>query len=316
MKFILNENAKFVLEERFSLTEAPLFEKTLPSFKKLNDTIRNIQAKLSDLLKTLESGAKLTAIDGDNTATITTITTTCTKVKDLITKQKFEELLSKLQTKLTELGSKSIKDPAENTKLEKLQAASGELYSAIQIVIDNVTSLAKADTTKRSRHLQRLSEALPKIKTNIDLFYDLLKKSEPDATPKEKQIDWAALYKACEECTNVTDANKAFWEGGLPKTGEENPNKLPTVNTDAEAAGYYKGEWGDRADTIKSFGIAFIKCLKKEGWSAILNPIVAFLKTLFKISLLAIFISVAGGAGVRGIFKLSISPRIFIVPLI
>ena len=82
----------------------------------------------------------------------------------------------------------------------------------------------------------------------------------------------------------MTDANKAFWKGGLPLDETEAASKgIPQAPSEKATKGYFEGEWGSRAATIESFGIAFIKCLKKEGWSAILNPIVAFLKILFKI---------------------------------
>ena len=92
--------------------------------------------------------------------------------------------------------------------------------------------------------------------------------------------DWEELYKECTNCINRKDANAAFWNGGLPKKGEANPNNLPVVSSDKFAEGYFKGEWGKNAGRIKTFGLVFIDCLKEFGWTETLNPFVALLKYL------------------------------------
>ena len=91
---------------------------------------------------------------------------------------------------------------------------------------------------------------------------------------------WEELYKECINCINRKEANAAFWNGGLPKKGEANPNKLPVVNSDKFAEGYFKGEWGKNAGRIKTFGSVFTDCLKEFGWTETLNPFVALLKYL------------------------------------
>jgi hypothetical protein len=92
--------------------------------------------------------------------------------------------------------------------------------------------------------------------------------------------DWEELYKECTNCINRKEANAAFWNGGLPKEGEANPNKLPIASSDKFAEGYFKGEWGKNAGRIKTFGSVFMDCLKEFGWTETLNPFVALLKYL------------------------------------
>lgn len=92
--------------------------------------------------------------------------------------------------------------------------------------------------------------------------------------------DWEELYKECNNCINRKEANAAFWNGGLPKEGEANPNKLPIASSDKFAEGYFKGEWGKNAGRIKTFGSVFMDCLKEFGWTETLNPFVALLKYL------------------------------------
>ena len=92
--------------------------------------------------------------------------------------------------------------------------------------------------------------------------------------------DWEDLYKECTNCINRKEANAAFWNGGLPKKGEANPNNLPIASSDKFAEGYFKGEWGKNAGRIKTFGTVFMDCLKEFGWTETLNPFVALLKYL------------------------------------
>lgn len=95
-------------------------------------------------------------------------------------------------------------------------------------------------------------------------------------------VNWEELYKACGENSNRKEAYNAFWNGGLPKKGQENPKGLPLASTDKMAAGYYQGEWGKHAGLIKSLGTLFTDSLTEFGWTATLNPFIALLKHLCK----------------------------------
>lgn len=104
----------------------------------------------------------------------------------------------------------------------------------------------------------------------------------PEETETPEAIDWEDLYKKCTECINRKEAYTAFWKGGLPRKGEDNPKNLPIASSDKFAAGYFKGEWGKQADRIMGLGTTFINCLKEIGWSETLNPFIALLKHLCK----------------------------------
>lgn len=104
----------------------------------------------------------------------------------------------------------------------------------------------------------------------------------PEETETTEATDWEDLYKKCTECINRKEAYAAFWKGGLPRKGEDNPKNLPLASSDKFAAGYFKGEWGKQADRIMSLGTTFINCLKEIGWSETLNPFIALLKHLCK----------------------------------
>lgn len=70
------------------------------------------------------------------------------------------------------------------------------------------------------------------------------------------KVDWDAIYQGCKNSDDFT----AFWDG------------------DANNDGYWKTEWGDDANQIKSFGKTWIKFLVSEGFSAEDNCFVYFLK--------------------------------------
>lgn len=93
-------------------------------------------------------------------------------------------------------------------------------------------------------------------------------------------VDWEELYKACTNCANRKEAYAAFWNGGLPKRGEANPNELPVATNGKMAAGYFEGEWGKHAARIKNLGTPFMSSLTEFGWSAKLNPFIDLLKHL------------------------------------
>ena len=98
-------------------------------------------------------------------------------------------------------------------------------------------------------------------------------------------LDWAELYRLCGNSENKEEAFKCFWQGGLPTDADEaKKRRVPLAATDAAALGYFKGEWGDRAKLVESFGTAFTDTLKEIGWGEVLNPFVAWLRHLFKFS--------------------------------
>ena len=116
---------------------------------------------------------------------------------------------------------------------------------------------------------------------------------------------WEELYKECTNCINRKEANAAFWNGGLPKKGEANPNNLPIASSDKFAEGYFKGEWGKNAGRIKTFGSVFMDCLKEFGWTETLNPFVALLKYLCSFETLVM--EGAAFTQLRALYKTKIS---------
>ena len=91
---------------------------------------------------------------------------------------------------------------------------------------------------------------------------------------------WEELYDKCTKSINRPEAYEAFWKGGLPKEGEDNPKNLPIASEDKFAKGYFKGEWGANAERIMGLGTNFINCLHDIGWTEKQNPFLALLKHL------------------------------------
>lgn len=220
MKFILNEHAQFILEEKFILTETidkskyPNIIKFYPEAEKANNIwaalgLKNVDTFNADMLK------KLNNYFGVN----------------WITKDQCDEL---------------IKTASSNSK--------GMNYTGVKDLFAKFEKEHKEATKK-----------------------------EPANTPVIA-TDWADIYKQCSKASDWQKADRAFWFGGLPLATEPNPDNLPIAANAKVKQGYYKGEWGDQGDLVRSFGSHFTKLLTTYGWTAILNPFIHFLKQLFKIS--------------------------------
>lgn len=104
---------------------------------------------------------------------------------------------------------------------------------------------------------------------------------EKNSNNIEIATEWAELYRLCGNAPDKQKAFKAFWNGGLPLKNEENPDNLPIAANAKFKLGYYKGEWGEQGELIRSFGSHFTKLLSEYGWTIILNPFISFLKYLF-----------------------------------
>ena len=104
---------------------------------------------------------------------------------------------------------------------------------------------------------------------------------EKNSNNIEIATEWAELYRLCGNAPDKQKAFKAFWNGGLPLKNEENPDNLPIAANAKFKLGYYKGEWGEQGELIRSFGSHFTKLLSEYGWTTILNPFISFLKYLF-----------------------------------
>ena len=111
----------------------------------------------------------------------------------------------------------------------------------------------------------------------------VIEKDKTPEPPKTEELDWYELYKACGNSEHRQEAYEAFWNGGLSQTPDKNPRGLPLAPNAKAAMGYYKGEWGEQASVVRSFGTVFTNLLDKEGWTAKLNPFIDFLQYLFKI---------------------------------
>lgn len=174
----------------------------------------------------------------------------------------------------------AIKQLLETIKLpEVAKVTKATVIKNLEAYYNQVQTLQKGYTQILQSTI--LQQQLEKQKAKAEA--EAREKAEAEEKEAAKnQTDWYELYQECSKGDNIEAANKAFWLGGLPKAGEENPNKLPVAPTEQAALGYYKGEWGERAALVQSFGSDFIKSLKEEGWTAALNPFVAFLKDLFK----------------------------------
>ena len=91
---------------------------------------------------------------------------------------------------------------------------------------------------------------------------DILVEPEvPAARSASGSIDWEEAY---QNCKTSEDFNK-FWNGD----GSGNP-------------GYYRAVWGENSARVKSFGAAFIDALEDFGWTAEVNPLIAFLELIIE----------------------------------
>ena len=211
--------------------------------------------------------------------------TTCTDCLDLI--KDIETNLPEGFTDFEESAVESyiyiMKEASENTKLVDASKINKGL------VIANLdTYLKTVATLKRNYEKINQSSALNINRAKTKEKADRLAKEEEERT--NPTVDWAKLYNKCSNSKNRKEAYKAFWNGGLPLAGEENPLNLPNAFNEKVKKGYYNGEWGAQGELVRSFGKNFTDTLfdSDYGWNEILNPFIALLKYLFKFDIITI----------------------------
>lgn len=96
-------------------------------------------------------------------------------------------------------------------------------------------------------------------------YEDSDKVAEPETTTLTGEIDWEKEYAKCK----TSEDYKKFWKG------------VPNPRTKLEA-GYYKGEWGDKAQTIENLGGYFLTSLTELGWDRDENPFIAFVEDILE----------------------------------
>ena len=237
-----------------------------------------------------------------------------------------QERLPKLKTNIEELYKFFDKKPAEETpeddeakpkyslKTTTVKIKVGTTFTLKILATPKPKEAVKAVFTSENTKIATVDEkgvitanakGTTKIKVEVgDQTLGCTVLALASAVDERGENDWYDLYKRCEKCENVREANEAFWNGGLPKEGDPNPKNLPIVKTNKMALGYYKGEWGEHSELVDSFGTSFIKTLKELGWTEVLNPYIALLRHLFKFekvwingaSWAAVFKAVADGA--------------------
>lgn len=233
------------------------------------DTLKQIVAwidtNIQSLFEATDGAHGLKKCDG----CIELLTTLLKDITSINVNKLLPEDLTQYNTFITQvIAGVTIKDPAEK---------SDELLVTIQQYIEILNTLESNCTKiKDSKVLTELKEKEKAINNKDE--------EKMDAT----KVDWAALYAECGKVTNKQEAYEAFWKGGLPLAGESNPKDLPIAANEKIKRGYFAGEWGKHASLIMSFGTPFMDSLFAEGWSAILNPVVALLKYLLKLPTITI----------------------------
>ena len=232
-----------------------------------------------------------------------------------------QERLPKLKANIEELykffEKETPKEPEEPKKPikysldpEKLELKPGE-KTKVKLMADPkpeepvkatfVSSNEKIVTINNTGEVTAVAEGEAQIKVTVaaekvDLICKVTvaaaeekpEEDEPSEDEVVEALDWADLYNLCGNSENKEEAFKCFWQGGLPTNEDEaKKRRVPLAATDIAALGYFKGEWGDKAKLVESFGTAFTDTLKEIGWGEVLNPFVAWLRYLFKFSDLA-----------------------------
>lgn len=194
-----------------------------------------------------------------------------------------------------------MKEASENTKLtDASKLNKGLVIANLDTYLKTVTTLkqnyekinqssalnisrtkAKQKADAERAEQERLAREQEAEQERLKAEQERLDKEEEER--RNPTVDWAALYKQCAAVkVNRKEALNAFWNGGLPLAGEANKLELPVADNEKIKKGYFVGEWGKDAIRVESFGTIFIESLLTEGWSAVLNPLVAILKHLFK----------------------------------
>lgn len=170
-------------------------------------------------------------------------------------------------------------------------------YIALMKTADINTELPIPDNLNSGIVIMNLKKKyLPQVTTLQQNYEKILNSKVLSVSLGDKKerwnptVDWAELYKECGSVKNRKEAYNAFWNGGLPLKGEENPLNLPNAANEKVKKGYYKGEWGAHGELVRSFGKNFTDTLfdSDYGWNETLNPFIALLKYLFKFDIITI----------------------------
>lgn len=271
MKFILNEGKKFILEERFILKESNILTEDKTSAEKLLLAVNNLERWVPSILEALQ---KAQALELDDI-----LKALCTDILKILEEANLKYLIAELKENAALYQADKIGKERHNGILGLVGDRLTGDFQSVVTTIDNIQKSA----SPANYNLEKLQQKLNDIKTHISELQKWMEENNNKIDNNDIEIatEWAELYKLCGNTSDKQKAFKAFWNGGLPLKNEANPDNLPIAADAKFKLGYYKGEWGEQGELIRSFGSHFTKLLSEHGWTATLNPFISFLKYLF-----------------------------------
>jgi hypothetical protein len=305
MKFILNENKKFLLSESANLIEELLLE----SEAAISVSLQGLFTTTSKLKADISTDFNLSAIDG-------------TPLEDK--KEAIEKELTELRLDILDLlfGRKNFKNLLTPIYDRARDKALVQRYNYSNAEIGVITDLCKIlssaiDTAKTnishlrqnkiryfeekpkefSNWFENFKNNLIKIKTTLEKLYQATDNDEEEDT-QAPRIDLAVAF---EELFKLSERKESFfsnesWDySAIPediskRTAELNnfivkikaaeSIKAPTVALLWEA--YYTWLWSGVEKEVKALGEAFIDQLFTKGFSEVTNEFINYLKYILK----------------------------------
>ena len=315
MKFILQEAIKFILDERFILTEADksdLYTEVSEKCKQLLDIVK----KQLDLVENGDDDAeaKEQLLDKIITETDNLIIDT-EKVKDeVIIKGNIAKYLQKVDNFLSELDPnyktndkseiyKTIKALQDGKTIKDLKGAINSAHLFFNNYLDNLTTLKSSEKGENTKFDNTDQELILN-----DIYADLLKlsKVKPESFDKLSDASKKIINEKLTDLLNNKDNSyefiklcDSFHNGQLGTVIEDDLNvELSQDELDADRASrldwgkqykqagdkdkfwadYFYSVWGQDAEKVKELGEAFKQECVVLGFTEDANPFIHFVK--------------------------------------
>lgn len=194
MKFILNENHKFILsesplfnlEERFILDESTLLEAGA-TVAHLKTALKDLEMLLPRIIKAVESGIDIQVPDslnvrGGNAQAEQQISKNCEDIQDLLNGRKnFKELLNKMSARTRERRPEKEYSKEELIEIEPL---CNRIEEDMNSTISRFSNIARSKGDVAAQ-FSALNDILPRLFANIKKLYGLIDDSEDQEDSKD-----------------------------------------------------------------------------------------------------------------------------------
>ena len=214
MKFILNENKKFILEERFILKESEILTEDKTPAEKLVLVVGNLERWVPSILEALP---KVQTLELDDN-----LKALCADVLKTLEKANLKYLIAELKENAPLYQADII---GKERHKGILGLIGDKLTGDFQSIVTNIETIQKS-TPPVNYTLEKLQQKLNDVKTHVAELQKWMEENEPVKSTSSDE-DWAAKYNAA--------VNKdAVWEEYINTVWENDFDKIIKLKKDVD----------------------------------------------------------------------------------